>query len=705
VAFQTFAGTSSPNIWATCPSGSYTFIFYFVTPTSQPNYVLDQLDGVTDELQATGNPTHLIVNNNNEDKLDPICGTEMQLEFKSNDTINLNKFLRGNYSDRRYRITSKINDRVFFRGYMQLAGTQEPFMPHPNAIRLSFTDQLGSLKNKPMVDASGNNPTLYNKIIKYIAWCLRLTGIEQNINVVMNIRGEDDGTIAAEPDKHFYNTQFLDAKTFEAEVGESEDAYTVLSKILKHTCRIAMRHGEWWIKNTDEFDNQPDYVAVFDSTGEFIEMKEGATYEKEVSLANDMSWMQHSSIVGFGSPSKFGKLTFRYENPKEVPCNIDLERGDYISDIDSTHKKFNLNCWDKLRQSGTGDVAALADIFIEREYNANGYEVTRFVVFQGSVGNFIMSEQIPVKAKDKLRFAMSRRMSADVSGSGFYRDTGMQIRLYAKDGTFWNLQGENSSGDGLMWVQCDANFTTNQRFIWIEGDAADDQTQAVSTYGSDESPEIPREGYIRLCAHQSHMTTGDWPGKDTYIDKVTFEYLPYINGSYEKYTGQYHKVSQSPENPESVDDQVYFSDSPVRIVKGALHKYNGSDYELSGLFWNASVFIGGPPDPTYLHPYAYLQVFNLWNQIRPINRILRGQIRGIESDSVDALDRCDLPTVFHTYRLRDIDEHTNDKKFMLLGYEMDLRLCRFSQTTVREVHDEIVGKKYDDSYEFKYVTK
>ncbi|MEQ1678917.1 MAG: hypothetical protein ABL876_19635, partial [Chitinophagaceae bacterium] len=90
-------------------------------------------------------------------------------------------------------------------------------------ITLTAVDGLGSLKNKTLKDFTDANPSGKHKIIEYIAWCLKQTGVEENINVVMNIREEDDGTIAAAPSKHFYNTQYLDAKTFESEIGESED--------------------------------------------------------------------------------------------------------------------------------------------------------------------------------------------------------------------------------------------------------------------------------------------------------------------------------------------------------------------------------------------------------------------------------------------------------------------------------------------------
>jgi hypothetical protein len=697
---------TSPMTWTTCPDGNHTYLFFFYMGTDFLYYTLGPgLDGITDDLDPAADAFRLLTDNNGENKLAPIVGQRLVMRFISNNQVNLNKLLTGGYSDRRYRVTATINDLVFFRGFLQMGEAQEAFMPHGNVIELTATCGLASLKNKTLKNFDDENPSGYHKIIDFVAWCLRQTGVQRAIYVAMNLREEGIGTIDAEPDGHFFNQQFLNALTFEEEPGESQDCYSVLEKILGNLCRISQRHGDWFIKNWDEFDNQPDYVAHFDSEGVFQAFLDAATYEKEIGFTNNMKWSGHSCIVGFTSPAKFGKLIYRYENPQELPCNVDLERGDYIADIDADSKKYEVECWAKHKEAfGGGDGPPDADIYIQRNF-INGYEQERFLVFDGSVGNFIKSEEVPVKAKDKIRVNVSRRMSADVSGSGSYRDRALQVRLYADDGTFYVLEGETSAGATMGWRATTSNFISPSHFMYFEGDASEDQTETKQIYGETESPPIPKSGYLRLIVYQSVMTTGDWPGKDTYIDKVEFELIHYINGSYEKYYGQHNKVEQTGEEIEKLDEEIHMSDAPGRTLKGALHKHNGTDYELSGNFWNASVFPGGVPDSSYYHPFSYIQAFNAWNQIWMLQRIFRGSIQGIESDSVDALDRCDLPTVHHTYRLRDTDDHSNNKKFMLLSYDMDLVLCEFRSAVLKQCHDEAVGKRYTDTHELKYLTR
>lgn len=698
---DTSTGLTSPAM-ITIPTGVYIYRFIIVCadPADNEIFIMNQMDGVTENLIAGGDPLHQVINNNGGDKLATIQGTQLVMEINTETNDVLNKLLRGQYSDKRYKTTGYINDRVFFRGFMLVADAEEPFIPTPT-LKLVAVDGLGSLRNKPLVKPDGTNPTGYNKIIKYIAWCLQQTGQSLPINVAMNIRGVEYGSITDEPGNHFYNTHYLDAKTFEKEIGECEDSYTVLQKIFKHTCYIGMRHGEWWIKNVDEFDTQPEYVARFDAEGEWVDNELPVYYNKEIGIDENMKWSQESGRVSFSSPAKFAKDTFRYETPKEVPCNIEFLRGTIFSDT-PTLKKYSIDCWTKLYKDGTGDHASAANMYIETQL-INGYEINRYLHFEDNgVFNFIMSEGIPIRAGDRAEINVNRRMESNHGTGGI--DNCVQLRLYGDDGTFWTHHGKNGSAatdaQVAYWVACDSLFQTNQKFHGFEVADDYDDTESTSLYSGEVGP-VPVSGTIKMLIYVSALHGS---AEDTYIEDASFEYLPYINGSFQKYTGQSHKVSANNDN-DSVDEEIFMSDGPNLLTKGSLIRHNGTRHVLAGLFWNAAVFPGGLPSSEYQHPFAFIQILNVWNQVRLMNRIMRGPIQGIESDTVDALDRTDLPTIFHKYYMRDVDEHTNNKQFMLLNCDIDLYKCEFASSTFKEVYDEVIGKKYTDTYEFKYITQ
>lgn len=677
----------------------YLVLVQFTDPMADDEpYVLNELDGATDEWEPSGDPMHMVVNNATAGKLSPIAGTQLVIVVEANDNELLNKLLRGTYSDRRYRATATINDLPFFRGFLLAADAEEPFLPTPG-IRMTLTDGLGTLKNKALVKPDGKNPTGYNKLIKYIAWALQQTGQRLPINVAVNIRGEEYGTITDHPSDHFFNTHEEDAKTYEKEPGESEDSYTVLSKIFKDFCFVGLKNGEWFIKSFDEFDMQPDYYAVFDADGEFVQTQAAEYYNKNIGIGNDMKWAGETPRASFASPSKFARSTYRYETFKEVPCNINFERGTEIPPGSPTQKNYTIECWDKLYTDGTGDHASSANMYIVKEF-VNGYEKNRYLKFEDNgVFNFIMSEGIPMKAKDKFTIDVSRRMESNIGGTGTWTDRCVQVRLYGNDGSFWTCKGAEVANPERKWYSCDSLFQTNKKYFPFEGDYANDDREAIELYDG-ESAEIPVDGVIKILVYCSSLFGGT---QDTFIHRVGFTYIPYINGAHEQFTGQQHKVSGN-SDAESVDDEVYMSDGPNLLTKGALARYNGTAHVLAGRFWNAAVFPAGPPDDSYLHPFGYIQIFNVWNQVRLLNRIFRGMVDGIESGSIDPLGRTDLPSIFHTYFLTDPDEHTNNKRFMLLDMDMDLNKCEMN-ATLREVYDTVIGKKYSDPYEFKYLTK
>ncbi len=778
-------GMVSPKEFSVPNTTQYLYRMLIIFPDAGDNILveLSELEPTVIDLPAAGDPYHLITNNSSRQK-SGIVGMQAVIQFLSSSEVNIKTFLDGAYDDQRYLVTSYVDDPefVFFRGFLAMSESRDSFMPHPVNVTLTAVDGLGFLKNIPLTDFTGNTPENEQRIIDFIAWCLAKTGLQQNISVIMNIREEDDGTLTDEPNSHFYVTQYLDTKTFEDEPGTCENCYTALEKILGKCCILGQRHGNWWIKNTDEYDTQPDYVAEFDYLGNLLGMREGAYYIKNIGSAHPRFFSQEREEVSFFNPNKFGKINYKFETPKEVPANIDFTRGAYIADIDANSKKYELNDWEKLWSSPTGDLPGTAGVYVRRNF-INGSEKELFVVIPSTPGefNFIMSREIPVHAGDKFNLGVQMRLNTNPGGSGFRRSIGVQTRLYADDGTFYTHHGLTSiANDRREWVECTSDFLTNQKHFCYEYYAEDDiSTSPVSLYDGESAP-LPKKGKLRILLFANSL---ELDTKDTFLN-ASFEYIPYINGAFHKFSGISHKVEQVANNNETYDEQVYVSDGYKQLFKGTLMKlgapvitYEGTIYFIDGKgfslpgyqltkfragqtivvttsasnnitsrivsveysialdtttitveafttletvdatisvkpfilserFWNAAVFDSGVPSDDYYHPYAYIIAFNLWNQKRTVQRIFTGMVQGIDTGVLDDLGRVDLMTIFHTYLLTDADDHTSNKKFMLLDYDMDLRLCELASHTLAEVVDTAVGKKYadTDSYEFKYLT-
>ena len=708
-ASYTNAGTvaaGSPATW-TIPTGTYVYLFvieYTDPLTDDEVIVVEELEGITEELTAAGSPLRLTVNNNERNKLQTIVGMQAEFRFKTDSNNNLSKLLRGPYSDKRYYMTIAVNseEHIIFRGWVSLADNSEPFMPHPNVCALVATDGLGGLKNVTLKNFEDENPVNEHRIIDFIAWCFRFTGIEQNINVVFNWREE---TL---PDDHAFDVLFLEAKTFEKEVGESEDCYTVFTKILKHIGFIGQRLGEWWIKAIDHFDVQPDSVAVFSSLGELQEIREAATYEKNIGKDETMSWSQGGATVSFNGPVSFAREYFAHETPKEVPDNVDFERGDYRGDAAPLWKTYDLNDWTLKAGSPASPTTPDNDAFISRKFDTAGNETERyaeitFPTYPGS-NSYLEHNGIYIEQGDKFDFYCDYRLGSNYS-SGTVNLLLFRVRIDGDDGSVWIYSDNNNK-----WQLSNSAWSVNDEQLTVSFDStAIDETEWRTFRMSDNwtgdtrfFKEAPVSGKLYITPLWGNVSA--LQGISLNLANFRYIYYPKINGVFTKYTGQHHKVSQTDFNNEKIDEQLYISDVPKRLLKGCLMKADGDVYVPVERMYNWAVFPGGVPADDYLNTFGRTRAFSTWNQRKLLNRVFSGTVNKIESDSLDGLGRCDIPTVFHTYNLTDIDEHTADRKFVCLGFDMDLFLCEWRPTLV-EVIDTARGKTYNDTHEFKYITE
>lgn len=582
--------------------------------------------------------------NNDRDKFQPIKSTQAQLRFVSDPNSDITLFAESGDNDWFVKAYRSDGAEIFL-GFMVLDNMSQPFQPVPQVINLVASDHLGILKEIPLVDYLDENPSGYNQVGKFIAWCLRKTGLELDIYAVMNIQhgfgsvavdlanfstiaggtiffpssfytqfyegstflctctGANNGTtftvitnnsgaslqVSPSPvnqsgvtdavftdvtSGHLFDKIYLWSKTFESKINISISCYEALEAILGEDSELFQQWGAWWILRPDELEGNLIYVAIFNSEGEFQSFQSGATYNKEIGEGKSIKWATADTLLELDRPKRHVKEDFRLDTPLEIVCNIDFERGELSDDISATEKHYDIECWDKKKanQPAGADLPADTDIYIQRNFE-NDYEKERFVVLEYTAGsqNFIMSEPIPVQTKDKFEIDVSMRLSADIPGSGSTLLLPVGVRLYADDGTYYTHQGVYPpSNDFPSWEATNSDFSTNVKFFGMRGDASEDWTQARGLYDG-KSAEIPKDGFIRILLYQ--ITNASFPA-DTIYDKLTFDFFMYINGSYKKYTLQYHKVTRT--DPDQYianrEKTVKVSDSPHKLIKGSLFK-------------------------------------------------------------------------------------------------------------------------------------
>lgn len=668
----------------TIPTDNYIFVFTF-RRNPGPDIFYSFEDEIID-LEMTDDPVRDVVIDNDEDKFTPIRSRQLQIQIYSSNTISINTFSGGD--DNRFKVNFYVDSVLKFTGFLSMGDIRQAFMPNPNVITMIAADGLGFLNDIPLTDFDGETPQNEQSILMFLLWALSKTGHELNLAAVFNIREVTASNLNNDNNGlgHFFTWCFLDAKTFEAEVGECENCYDVITKILGHEAELFQQDGEWRIQRIDEVEHglatQTVYRWRYD--GVFIE-KASETFEENIGVGEDYSWMNDDAEVYNDRLIKKSTLIYKYETPKETPCNVDFERGDYVEDIDADSKKYALDCWDKYSEGVSGDDPPTADIYIRRDF-VNDTEVDRCVVIEAAADwNFIMSSGVYVNIGDKFNLNLEQRMSADQGGSGSYRQNSAQLRLYGDDGTYWTHAGKTSVNDVAEWVACTSTFKTNQRYFVIEGDASEDQTDRKNLYSGEVAP-IPVGGTVKLLIY-ANPEWGD--SDDTYISGVRLEYIPLINGSYQIYSGQQWTVQQGTNTINVREEEVYISDSPNRLYKGALLIEDSPGYILAGLFYNAAQ---EPDGVVYAKKYGEIQAFDVWNQFNRNMKVFDG--------TVDHTNP--YPALGTRYFLTDSSDNTLGRMFLLLHYEIDTHLCEWA-AFLKEVSNENIGKTYTGET-FKYIT-
>lgn len=681
----------------------------YVDISDNDNLIDDADDETIINLDGAGEPCRPSVVDNDENPFTVILAQQLTIKFNSTTSVNMSTFISG--SDQRWGVHYYLgtNTQTIFKGFLVSGDNaiSEEFLYPPNVVTLTANDGLPLLKDIALVNADDENPTYWHKISDYLSWALRKTGMDLSLFAAFNIKSVDDVSDISVPNtdpEHFFYVEYLEAKTFEKEIGSCISCYEVIEIILGHEARLFQFQGKWWGVRVDEIEDATRglYVTEFDSSGSFVANLGEFTFVKSIGSIEDIIFSHAETSVTATRAKKSVRLNFMFETPLEIPCNIDFSRGTIFSDT-PTLKKYSIECWTKLYKDGTGDHASAANMYIETQL-VDDYETNRYLHFEDNgVFNFIMSEGIPVNEGDRFNISVNRRMESNHGTGG--TDNCVQLRLYGDDGTYWTHHGKNGSAstdaDVAYWVQCDSLFQTNQKFHGFEMADDYDDTVSIGLY-SGEGGSVPTAGSIKILIYVSSL----WGAtEDTYIEDAYFEYLPYINGSFQRYTGQYHSTSQSGSFKAKIEEQVYMSDSPKKIFKGALFEFDGSDYNLSGLFYNAAVYPSGPPSSDWHHRYGEIQLFDVWNQHKTEKRVIQGTMQGIDLEKTFTISGDILPFPAHLvskWNFTDTSDHVLNKFFLLLHFDQDHATGEWGGV-FREVVDTTIDKDYSNN-EFKYIT-
>jgi hypothetical protein len=774
VFFEVNATTATRNASLSYAlTGWKLIITLYITDKPNEEINMTTTDPVVIDLQPAGSPVVLSVVDNDEDKASVIRAKQAVLTFLSESSLTLDAFATNQAYDDRYYVTIDVAGLRCFEGHLLLDDLTEPFLDPSNEVTLTASDKVASLKDVALTKDDGNNPRGKYRLIDYITWSLKKTGLRLPVNVVMNIRNYswveylgaiflkstsltpnilripklnnyistyisgtvikiDAGatmysgsylitsvnelstywefflgtsswtvdsvqakiTVNAPSQNHFYNESYLDSRTFEKAINESEDCYNVLQKILGESCMLTQERGAWWIVNIDEREGGNYLVASFDADGTFIDFKPLTAYHQQVGRDLAVWHAELGSDVELSRPIKYLQENYKYTWAKELVCNIDYQRGvrKPVRDIDTMQLAYVFECWAMKEGTPGGLVPSTEDFFIRRVFE-NSYEKQRFIVIAPTAAPkylALLSEPMSVYVGDIVNPSVDVRFNGSVHpNSGLHRTNVMQIILNGYDGTVWTLHGGSSVDQEARWVQSNAAMTTPLYYFVIEGTGNNDDTNWVATTGitKEDYPPVPVSGEIVIGL----LKTISNNAREQQFSNLNLDYKPLVNGSYRKYNGHYYKVNNTGNLLAKRDKQFYLETTDRMLYAGALFLKVGTKYNLSRSVY--AYYRNSNPGATQINTYGSVITAIMWNQYRRLFRTIRASLYGLNGVE-------HLPGLINEYIHADNSPHSNNKRWMLISYEQDLRTCKW-RGVFKEVTDVTILKEYP-TQEFRY---
>lgn len=558
-------------------------------------YKKDVIPGQVTSLLANSFSVHYPTGNG--DKFDTIITCEAKLNFSlyPDNAEDFDDFIVTFADD--WKMIAYDDGQVIFVGFLTPGEGRAEFQDKPYDISLSAVDGLGLLKGTPLTKLNGDQFTSVNLIIDYIIAILDKTGLGLNLRLFSNIVEQSMEDRTQNPLADTFNQTGLHARTFLKNATEFYDCYKCLERIFSQYFCIYQHNGAWTIVRIGELQESvgakmwyTDYNAAGATVGAQQFMYEPAAVGRDRLIHP----VEVSQFISSNYAVKSSRYTFNYSPWPELPSNSKFERGDIIPGATGDVYSQDVNGDDTATQIGTyqdytipgwtfgsfngaspSDINILPSLNpgIDTAYrrtskNIYGIEINREIVIEKTTGTtqLVQSDGIPVYAGDRLSITFDFKLSFQFNA----QLTIATVQVYiAPTGGGTKIWWRDGAGILNRWRQNGGAAEA----IFIDYVDATDRTKVYKSV-SLESPPIPVNGtvYIQLC----NPMDNNLPNKAFYKN-FSIEYFPYIAGGYVQVKADYAETSQSDRYKDTIDEEVFISDSEKKALQGSLYRENLTD--------------------------------------------------------------------------------------------------------------------------------
>ena len=563
-----------------------------------PVRVIIQEDGWTGgitQLTNGGSPVIVTENQSNE-SIFGIRAKSITLQIISDGDVSIEDFLSPN--ENKYRVEVYVNNALWLVSFILTDQLSESWYTDgtKHYVKLTATDNLGAIKDAPLLDISGNS---YVPSSKQLLSTIVKSALEQavpglDLVIYDNLFAVGQTSRGVSNTLDAYQQTRVDMRTFVTNFTQFESAYNVLEKILLSRKSVLLQHnGEWVIVRVQELFTGDTIPGTRYLSGGGVEAVT-FDYSATLSATGDVNPVSSFMLKRYKLPVLRNRCQYNYRPFDEIVCNQNFERGSATAVFGDLLREYNIDCWDYLKGAIVSTTPS-TQTFVRRLQFLPSNVTENYVVmgYDTSSGgeSFMKSEPFQVNKDDQLQFQVSRRLRNNYPGSG--TEVIMRILLYSTDdATYYTLDGSGN------WVASNSTFTINTRAIshtYLSTDGRTDWIQKDVT-----SKPLPRNGVCYVLIYNGAISAGavplppdTLPPQETYVRDFNIKLIPYVEGKlYVPVTGDYDQLSIT--GPKSVNDyEVFLSDSPKFLFKGAMFLENGTTLTTLWYEW-PNVFVQYP---------------------------------------------------------------------------------------------------------------
>jgi hypothetical protein len=664
-------------------------------PDTVENYELSE-----DNARCT-----LTDNSEGQTKFDCIITRELALSFFTDDlkTMTWESFVEAEHDT--WKIKVIIDTQSYFDGFITPDEGYGPFQDKPYDVTIRATNGLALLKGTELTDVNGDPFDVDHFLIEYIAGALKKTGLDLNIRIYCGIFHLAMQNKASGLNYDMFQQTKVNYRTFQKDAVTTVSCYDALLIIFGKFCTIEYWNGMWVIASIGEKQYIPDtrYYVDYDSDGVVISGAIDPNNYARIGKDMEIYPINESQDISSRYGVKSVRTPYMYVVWPELPKNNKFERGTEFesgvatdeddldndgdtSEIIGTYKKYTIDDYQYGKFSGAGNVTlpfvpGADTAYRESIYNQFGIEIERKLVLTNTTGtnNYLFGEGIPVKSQSKIR------LSFDFKHTGGSVDFGNKaiIRVYLYPTGITN-DALWLNGSTTRWQP---TSTTVGSYIYFYDNGEDSSKWKTFTIEPDF---IPQDGTLHILMENSGT------GGDHEYRNFSFEYIPFVAGGYIQVKGDYWLRTQASIFPDSIDEEVFISDSPQRVFKGAMLFMD----QLTDPAWYRH---GPTTDANVLDESRHFkEILNLYRFNHSYRRMyaLEGEFNGLnwaaENDSL-----VKLPIGFF-WMYREVDMPAPRDFVLVPPLKMDLMRGWITANLVEVKKDSNDGTQ-EGTAEFKYI--